>query len=421
MVSTVRKRQKPWRSAILVLLGALLSALAPYALRLMIDATPRDVHLANLSAGATVLAITFGLWWTRNLVTYPGVEAIVTVLPAFCASYAIILFVLIIARFDYNRTILLAGFIISAFWFTGLFFLQQRSQRLHIALLPLGNLPSGLTEMPDVEWTILKSPDQDVSTFDAISVDLRIDLPSHWDRRLADYALAGIPVLHTKHLIESLTGRVELEHMSENAFGSLSPNLGYMAMKDVFDRVVALVLLVLLLPILLIVGVAVRLTSPGPALFAQTRVGYRGKLIRIYKFRTMQASSDTGSRDAAITLPEDKRITPIGRFLRKSRLDELPQLYNVLRGEMSLIGPRPEALVLSKWYEEEIPFYRYRHIVRPGVTGWAQVLQGHVADVEQVRSKLHYDFYYIKHYSPWIDFLIAVRTIKTMITGSGAR
>lgn len=420
MVSIVRKRQKTWHGTTFVVLGVILSALAPYVLRLMVDASPRDVDLANLSAGATVFAVVLGLWWTRNLATYPGVEEIGAVFPAFCASYAIVLFVLIIGRFNYNRTILIAGFIISTFWFTAQFFLQQRNQRLRVALVPLGESPVGLAKLSGVEWVILTSPEQDVSSFDAVSVDLRIDLPSDWDRRLADYALAGIPVLHTKHLVESLTGRVELEHMSENAHGSLSPNLGYMAVKDVIDRVLALIGLVILSPILLIVGIAVRFTSAGPALFAQTRVGYRGKLIRIYKFRTMLAASDTGSRDAAITLPNDKRITRIGRFLRMSRLDELPQLYNVLRGDMSLIGPRPEALVLSQWYEKEIPFYRYRHIVRPGVTGWAQVLQGHVADVEQVRSKLHYDFYYIKHFSPWIDFMITMRTIKTMVTGAGA-
>jgi lipopolysaccharide/colanic/teichoic acid biosynthesis glycosyltransferase len=134
------------------------------------------------------------------------------------------------------------------------------------------------------------------------------------------------------------------------------------------------------------------------------------------------ADRDAGeARSLAITRERDDRITPIGRFLRKSRIDELPQIINVLRGEMSWIGPRPEAAILSRWYEEEIPFYRYRHIVRPGIAGWAQVCQGHVADVDEVRSKLHYDFYYIKQYSPWIDLLIVVRTIRTMMTGYGAR
>ena len=126
-------------------------------------------------------------------------------------------------------------------------------------------------------------------------------------------------------------------------------------------------------------------------------------------------------REASMTSSDDKRVTRVGQFLRKSRLDELPQIFNILRGEMSWIGPRPEALALSRWYEKDIPFYRYRHIVRPGITGWAQVNQGHVFEVDDVRAKLHYDFYYIKNFSVWLDILITMRTIATMLTGFGAR
>jgi lipopolysaccharide/colanic/teichoic acid biosynthesis glycosyltransferase len=126
-------------------------------------------------------------------------------------------------------------------------------------------------------------------------------------------------------------------------------------------------------------------------------------------------------RTAAMTQDSDARVTRFGRLLRHTRLDELPQILNILRGEMSWIGPRPEVDVLSHWYEQKIPFYRYRHVVRPGISGWAQVMQGHVAEIEHVRSKLHYDFYYIKHFSPWIDVLIVVRTLRTMMTGFGSR
>jgi lipopolysaccharide/colanic/teichoic acid biosynthesis glycosyltransferase len=129
----------------------------------------------------------------------------------------------------------------------------------------------------------------------------------------------------------------------------------------------------------------------------------------------------TDARESAMTRAQDARITRVGRFIRLTRLDELPQALNILRGEMSWIGPRPEALALSRWYEAELPFYRYRHIVRPGITGWAQVSQGHVTEVGDVREKLHYDFYYIKNFSPWLDFLIVLRTIRVIVTGHGAR
>ena len=117
----------------------------------------------------------------------------------------------------------------------------------------------------------------------------------------------------------------------------------------------------------------------------------------------------------------DGRITRVGRILRNLRLDELPQIVNILKWQMSWIGPRPEAEVLSVWYTSELPFYRYRHVVKPGISGWAQVNQGHVAEVHEVHRKLQYDFYYIKYFSPWLDLLILLRTIKTMLTGRGAR
>ncbi|WP_246248706.1 sugar transferase [Sphingomonas hominis] len=180
--------------------------------------------------------------------------------------------------------------------------------------------------------------------------------------------------------------------------------------------------LLLLLPVLVTIAVVIKATSRGPVFFVQPRVGYRGKPFRMWKFRTMVNRPATQAElEAAKTLDGDPRITAPGRFLRRSRLDELPQLWNVLRGQMSWIGPRPEALPLSRWYQSEIPFYRYRHIVRPGITGWAQVSQGHVLEIEDVMKKLSYDFFYISNFSPWIDLLIVVRTIKTMLTGFGSR
>jgi len=122
-----------------------------------------------------------------------------------------------------------------------------------------------------------------------------------------------------------------------------------------------------------------------------------------------------------MTQVNDTRITRLGAFLRRTRLDELPQLINVVRGEMSLIGPRPEAAELTSWYEQEIPFYHYRHIIKPGITGWAQINQGHVTAVAQIREKLHLDFYYVKNFSFWLDMLIVIRTLQTMVSGSGAR
>ncbi|WP_245444884.1 sugar transferase [Pseudaminobacter soli (ex Li et al. 2025)] len=253
--------------------------------------------------------------------------------------------------------------------------------------------------------------------------DLRADLPETWERFITGCVLSGTPVYHVKHIVESLTGRVEIEHLSENTLGSLNPNQIYFKIKRIVDWLGAFAVLVLLLPLFLVLALAIRLETPGPALFRQRRVGYRGTLFTLYKFRTMRAEDDgaMAEKEKAITRDGDERITRIGRVLRRTRLDELPQAINILSGEMSWIGPRPEAAVLSRWYEGELPFYPYRHIVRPGVTGWARVNQGHVAAVSEVHEKLHYDFYYIKNFSPWLDLVIFMRTIRIMLTGFGAR
>jgi lipopolysaccharide/colanic/teichoic acid biosynthesis glycosyltransferase len=167
----------------------------------------------------------------------------------------------------------------------------------------------------------------------------------------------------------------------------------------------------------------VRLDSAGPALFRQQRVGYRGRPFTLLKFRTMHNASVPASSDilSAITQPDDARITRIGAVLRRRQRDELPQIINILRGDTSWIGPRPEAVALSAWYQAEIPFYRYRHVVRPGISGWAQVNQGHVHGVEDVRRKLQFDFYYIRNFSVWLDLLIVIRTLQTMLSGFGHR
>jgi lipopolysaccharide/colanic/teichoic acid biosynthesis glycosyltransferase len=230
-------------------------------------------------------------------------------------------------------------------------------------------------------------------------------------------------VMHVKQMEESLTGRVAIEHLSQNTLGSLIPGIVYAKIKRAGDLMLALIAAPLLAPFLLAIALLIRLDSKGPVIFKQQRMGFRGRPFLMYKFRTMrhESSSPVDAREAAITHDDDDRVTRLGRILRQYRIDELPQIINILRGEMSWIGPRPEAIELSEWYERELPFYRYRHIVRPGITGWAQVKQGHVAYVDDVLWKLHYDFYYIKNFSFWLDVLIIGGTLRTVLSGFGAR
>lgn len=376
-----------------------------------------NLHVTVIAA---MIAHTIGFYSWRRIGHFPGVAAASNVLPVFALSYGAIFLAIFFFRLDYSRFQAAGSFCLSTLWYFGLAMAARRIEPYRLGVVPVGDVER-LWRIPGVNWLRLKSGDT-VGSLRGVVADLRADLPEEWERFITDCALSGIPVYHVKQISESLTGRVEIEHLSENTLGSLDPNQAYLKIKQVVDWLAALVAGFLLFPLFVLVMLAIRLDSPGPILFRQERVGYRGAIFIVYKFRSMRVDDGEGNeREKAITKEGDVRVTRIGSFLRRTRIDELPQLINILRGEMSWIGPRPEAVALSKWYEKELRFYRYRHIVRPGITGWAQVNQGHVATVVDVRDKLHYDFYYIRNFSPWLDMLMVLRTIKTMLTGFGAR
>lgn len=404
------------------LLGGLTFAiLVPAMVRMSFD--QQVIWSTNMQATilAAFMAHTSGYLLYKRIGNFPGVAAAGYILPTFALTYGLVFMAIFFFRFDYSRFQAAASLFQSTLWYFGLSLATRRLDPYRLAVIPGGDVDR-LQSIPGVSWHRIHSPETIVKHASGVVADLRADLSDEWERYIADRALSGTPVYHVKQISESLTGRVEIQHLSENTLGSLNPNQAYLKIKQAADWIAALVILVGFSPLLLAVAAAIKFDSAGPALFKQKRMGYRGKIYEVYKFRTMKLGAPAGDeKEEAITKTGDARITRLGQFLRKSRIDELPQAFNILRGEMSWIGPRPEALVLSKWYEAELPFYRYRHIVRPGITGWAQVNQGHVAAVHDVLEKLHYDFYYIKNFSPWLDVLIVFRTIQTMLTGFGAR
>ncbi len=375
--------------------------------------------MANTIMG-TGLALIVGYYFYRSLTTFPGVRSHSYILPTFAASFMVTLIVFFFFRLDYSRFQFGSSFALTLLWYYGISLMARRVRPEKLAVVPGGDVDS-VRSLDRVAFTHLHQPDLGHGEWGGVVADLRADLGEGWERFIADCAIAGIPVFHVKQVRESLTGRVEIEHLSENNFGSLIPNLAYVKIKQGIDWLAAVFALPFLLPMFAVVALLIKRDSPGPVFFKQERMGYQGRQFTVYKFRTMIGRDEQVERDDAITKSDDARITELGRFLRRTRIDELPQIINILRGEMSWIGPRPEALVLSKWYENELAFYRYRHIVRPGITGWAQVNQGHVAAVDEVLEKLHYDFYYIKYFSPWLDVLIVLRTVYTVLSGFGAR
>jgi lipopolysaccharide/colanic/teichoic acid biosynthesis glycosyltransferase len=400
--------------------GTLLAVMLPYLLRFQFEAPGSDVDSLHNSLIGTLAALIGGYYAFRRVSHYPGVRASYHILPSFTVAYLLALAFFFFARLEYSRLHFVGSFLLCVVWYYIVYFKLQRQQRLRIGVVPAGQVQH-LFDVPDVGWVRLSKDVKD-GHYEAIVADLRADIPDEWERFLADRALAGTLVMHYKQMEESLTGRVAIDHMSENNLGSLIPGIVYAKVKRLWDLIVTLLALPLLVPFLGVVAVLIKLDSPGPIFFRQERMGYRGHPFRMYKFRSMRhGDAAADAREAAMTRDDDDRVTRIGRTIRRYRIDELPQVLNILKGEMSWIGPRPEAVPLSLWYEAELPFYRYRHIVRPGITGWAQVKQGHVAGVGDVLWKLQYDFYYIKNFSFWLDILIVAGTIRTVLSGFGAR
>lgn len=217
---------------------------------------------------------------------------------------------------------------------------------------------------------------------------------------------------------ELLSGRKMLPADQDDLW-QIDGNPAHDVAKRMLDVALVLLCLPLWLPLCLLVGMAVKLDSPGPALFSQNRVGLNGRGFRLWKFRSMQHHQ--AAQPARFAQPQDERITCTGRVIRRWRLDELPQLWNVLLGHMSLIGPRPEQAQFVHEFATRIPAYPYRHLVRPGITGWAQVQQGYAGSEEETLVKLSYDLYYVSHYSMALDLLIAYKTIRIVLNGFGSR
>jgi exopolysaccharide biosynthesis polyprenyl glycosylphosphotransferase len=378
--------------------------------------------LQALGVGAIII------WYAlTRLREYAKAQLLSYVFPINFIAFSVALGGIAVLRSHYSVSLFTTGVIGTVIVSYVLTVINRRTRRAHFVV------PGGRSQEVRLDEHYLPAPQliELESLLDAerlhgsIVADLHHDHPDDWERLFAKAALAGIPVYHYRQVAEMQTGQVKITHLAENDLGSLIPNAPYMTGKRLIDIIGSLVLLPFLIPAFVVIGLLIRLDSPGRVFFIQERVGFRGRTFRMIKFRTMRereiAGDENAQRDDAMTRDGDDRITRLGRFMRKTRIDELPQVFNILRGEMSWIGPRPEARSLADWYERELPFYSYRHIVRPGITGWAQVNQGHVTDVSDVNAKLRFDFYYVKNISLWLDFLIVLKTVRVILTGVGAK
>jgi len=256
-------------------------------------------------------------------------------------------------------------------------------------------------------------------------IELIIMSRSSWNERefhdcVVRAHLSGIPVREHHDVMQDLTGRLSLESDDLWTFltGARRQTVslqGYQVLKNALEPVLAAILMVLLAPLIAVIALLIKLEGSGPVLYSQRRRGYMGRSFTLYKFRSMRQNSEiNGPQWSPVS---DDRVTKLGKVLRRLRLDEIPQLYNVIRGEMSFCGPRPERPEMYSSLKQEIPHFHLRTLVRPGITGWAQISAGYASSIEESQLKLEYDLYYIKHKSPRLDLIIILKTAMLSFLG----
>jgi lipopolysaccharide/colanic/teichoic acid biosynthesis glycosyltransferase len=338
------------------------------------------------------------------------------VAPIAVLTYAIVAALLLLLRLDYSRFQLFGSGILTVLWMAAAAQLRSRYLVRNYAVIPRASIAM-MPELHACRWLDFDEVQRRQTRVDAIVADLSLELTEAQLEALADAAIAGVPVLDRRYIVESLTGRTPLGGLTPNEFGALLPSRQYLVVRRLVEIVLTVAVLPVLLPVLAVIAGIVRYDSPGPVFFVQSRVGRRGRVFNMFKFRTMYH----GVEGPSFTTAADPRITRVGHFLRRCRLDELPQMFNILHGEMSWVGPRPEALSLEKGYVRDIQHFALRGIVRPGLTGWAQINQGYAHEADAMRAKLEYDLYYLKHCSLWLDLVIVLRTFAVVFRGTGAR
>jgi len=407
------------RTDLLIVIGSLIVAFG--ILPFIYAALVVDTDLASALTGRSLQHILLNcaanfiimVWATRLQGRFD--RKLASILTRLLLVHGVLAFWILVARQSYSNQVMLMAAGGSALLGPAVLLIYHRTLCTRVALLgPWHPLFEKLQRPCDH----IADPNADLSGYDILLTANVGVMPAEWATALSKAMLTGKPVRMLAEFIEEDHGIVSLEHFDLEHL----PQAGltsYRTRKRLMDVALVILALPVALPLLAVGALLVLVTMGRPVLFVQPRVGLGGRVFQMYKLRTMQVSATKAK--AATTGRDDIRITPIGRWLRRFRIDELPQLWNVLVGDMSVIGPRPEWTVLSENYLEQLPVYAYRHLVRPGITGWAQVKGGYAADLAETRAKVGYDLFYIKNLSFSLDVQILFRTIWTLLSGSGAR
>jgi lipopolysaccharide/colanic/teichoic acid biosynthesis glycosyltransferase len=391
------------------MLGAAIFSLLTYALY------PLDFVGESL----TIWVVSLGLFWFVTLESqryfvldsYSRVVRLV-----FWSFFATLIYVLTLrSGYSLKAFVLTMGaWMLWAFWVR----FQLRKNASPVKILTNHLTAQHIQTHPRIKLLTVEHPDDvKLGDYDYVAIDPYATYSKDWGHFFVHAQVVGTPVFTLSELDEYLYGRIGTEYLRENWVGnSFTHNTPYIKLKRLIDITGILLATPLVVPICGLIALAIRWRMGKGVLFKQTRVGQDEKLFTVYKFRSMEHATQLENEQH-----EAHRITPLGTFLRRHRLDELPQLWNVLKGDMSLIGPRPEALPYVEAYAKKIPLFNLRHVVKPGISGWAQTNQGHTSTAEQYDEKIRYDIFYIKHFSFWLDMKILSKTLYILLTGKGAK
>ncbi len=370
---------------------------------------------ADLLFWGSTIAYFMLAWFQISVRRLPYANNFEVLIAAAFVMTVLLLVILAATRNFYSGSFLAVFLCFQIIWF-GL----EVYCRNHYVVYTLAVSPAVLklstADFPEQKLILLDDPatlaDQEI---DAMLVDFNHDLDENWMHFLAYCQNNAIPIIPLNTFLENTWGRVPVEMIKSSKTFTITTFKPYLLVKPVIEWCLALAGIIATSPVMLATALVVKMTSPGPIIYRQVRLGLNGKPFVIYKFRTMLNGAD--EKGSYSTVENDERLTPVGHTLRKYHLDELPQLFNVLMGNMALVGPRPETVELSKVYADNIPYYFFRTTLKPGVTSWSHIHQGNVSGIELNKIKLSYDIYYMKHISPFIDFYILLKTVWVIVMG----
>lgn len=402
--------------ALSVIILPLAYAFCAYGVTSPSNLEPMHLRYIAVNVGANLLCAIIGLQLKGRLAHRLNSAMIMVI-----CVHAAILVAVVSFRLYYSRPIMLSAFLASLVIVNCLVVLSERTRPRRMGIVPQAT-SNELIDWVGPRGQVILSEKVPPTTFDLVLADLSREMDPRWNRYIANAMLSGVEVRHLAEYVEGLRGRVSADLFQVDHV-LLDPRAKvYLHLKRYVDVLLVLLLLPIAAPLAIFGALAIAVSMGRPILFVQDRIGLEGTTFRIYKLRTMEPEGQQlpGNVRTA-TKVGDRRVTPLGQWLRLYRLDELPQLWNVLRGDMSMVGPRPEQPHLCSEYANAMPTFPCRHLVRPGITGWAQVRFGYACDERETREKLSYDLYYTKYISAALDLKILLETILVILRDKTAR